>query len=60
MKSYYHSLGTITNALTDNGFVIEKIDETLPTEDFEESDSVGYEKLLKFPLFIFIRARKMR
>ena len=60
MKSFYHSLGTITNALTDNGFVIEKIDESLPTEDFEKSDPIGYKKLLYFPLFIFFRARKMR
>lgn len=58
MKSYYHSLGTITEALTGNGFVIEKMIEPLPLEQFRNADPNGYYKLLKFPLFIFFRAVK--
>ncbi|MFA6845645.1 MAG: class I SAM-dependent methyltransferase [Sphaerochaetaceae bacterium] len=58
MKSYYHSLGTITDALTNNGFAIERVLEPLPTNDFAKVDSKGYNKLLAFPLFICIRAVK--
>ena len=58
MKSYYHSLGTITDALTSNGFVIERILEPKPTDGFAENDREGYNKLLEFPLFICIRAVK--
>jgi ubiquinone/menaquinone biosynthesis C-methylase UbiE len=59
MKSYYHSLGTITEALTSNGFVIEKMIEPLPLEQFKNADPNGYYQLLKFPLFIFFRAVKV-
>ncbi len=58
MKSYYHSLGTITDALTSNGFVIEQILEPKPTDKFADNDREGYNKLLRFPLFIFFRAVK--
>lgn len=58
MKSYYHSLSNITEALSNNGFVIEKIIEPKPLDKFKEADEAGYEKLLKFPLFIFMRALK--
>ena len=58
MKSYYHSLSTITNALSDNGFIIEKILEPIPTEEFAKADIAEYKKLLRFPLFIVIRAIK--
>lgn len=34
MQSYYHSLGTICEALSENRFVIETILEPKPTEDF--------------------------
>ena len=58
MKSYYHSLGTITDALFVNKFVIEKIIEPLPIEKFKDEDPENYNKLRKFPMFIFIRAFK--
>jgi ubiquinone/menaquinone biosynthesis C-methylase UbiE len=59
MKSYYHSLSTITEALSNNKFIIERITESLPTKDFQESDPEGYQKLINFPMFIFIRAVKI-
>ena len=58
MKSYYHSLGTITDALTSNGFIIERVLEPMPIDEFAKFDTEGYNKLLQFPLFIFIRASK--
>ena len=58
MKSYYHSLGTIIDALTSNGFIIERILEPMPIDEFAKFDTEGYNKLLQFPLFIFIRASK--
>jgi ubiquinone/menaquinone biosynthesis C-methylase UbiE len=58
MPSYYHSLGTLTGALAGNGFVIERVLEPRPTREFQAADPEGYEKLLKFPLFICIRARR--
>jgi len=58
MKSYYHSLGTITGALSDNGFLIEKLTEPFPTEDFARANPQSYQELMRFPLFIFVRAVK--
>jgi hypothetical protein len=59
MPGYYHSPGSISDALTDNGFVIERILEPKPTARFKEIDAVDYQKLMKFPLFICMRTRKM-
>lgn len=58
MPSYYHSLGTMTEALAGNGFVIERMLEPKPIDEFRARDPEGYQKLLKFPLFICIRARR--
>lgn len=60
MPSYFHSLGSIAAAITDNGFAIEKILEPQPTEEFKNADRQEYEKLMKFPGFICFKARKMR
>jgi len=57
MTSYYHSLGEIIGSLTDTGFVVDKLLEPFPAEEFREADQRGWEKLQTFPLFIFIRAR---
>jgi ubiquinone/menaquinone biosynthesis C-methylase UbiE len=59
MPSYYHSLGSISDALTDNGFIIEKILEPKPIDKFKDADNEDYNKLMKFPLFICMRARKI-
>lgn len=58
MPSYYHSLGTITEALAGNGFVIERMLEPRPTEEFQAADPAGHQKLVRFPLFICVRARR--
>jgi len=59
MPSYYHSLGSLTGALNDSGFVIEKILEPKPTEDFKINDERNYNELMKFPSFICMKARKI-
>ena len=58
MKSYYHNLHTITDALNDNGFYIEKILEPQPVGKFRETTN-SYEEFMKFPLFICFLARKI-
>ncbi|MBN1700068.1 MAG: methyltransferase domain-containing protein [Spirochaetales bacterium] len=56
MPSYYHSLGSIAEALSGNGFVIERILEPRPLPEFKFTSPEDYEDLMKFPLFICIRA----
>jgi ubiquinone/menaquinone biosynthesis C-methylase UbiE len=58
VKSYYHSLGSITEALNTTGFDIELLREPLPTEEFRLADPQNYKKLCRFPLFICMRAKK--
>ncbi len=59
MTSYYHSLSCITEALSNSGFIIEKIIEPKPTKDFEKSDKKRYDNLVKFPAFICFKAVKV-
>jgi SAM-dependent methyltransferase len=59
MPSYYHSLGTLTEALAGNGFVVERVLEPRPTDEFRTADPEGYRKLCRFPLFICIRAKRI-
>ena len=40
------------------GFDIERILEPQPTEGFKRADPKGYEKHMKHPLILVIRARK--
>jgi SAM-dependent methyltransferase len=58
MPFYRRPLSAITGALWDTGFVIERLVEPLPTEDFKQADPEDYEKLLRMPGFMHIRARK--
>ncbi len=60
MPSYYHSLSSITEALSKSGFVIENIVEPKPTREFEKANKKGYEDLMKFPLFICFKAVKVK
>jgi ubiquinone/menaquinone biosynthesis C-methylase UbiE len=58
VPSYYHSLGSICEALSTNGFLIERVVEPKPTEEFRAADLKEYEKRARFPLFICFRVRK--
>jgi SAM-dependent methyltransferase len=55
---YRRSLGSITEALSGAGFVIERIVEPMPTEEFKRADPKDYDALMKIPEFMCIRARK--
>ena len=58
VKYYRRPLSTIAEDLYDAGFWIERLLEPLPTEDFKRLNPTGYERLMKNPWFLFIRARK--
>ncbi len=60
MTSYYHSLSTITEALSNSGFVIERLIEPKPTREFEKADKKRYDNLMKFPVFICFKALKTK
>ncbi len=60
MTSYYHSLSDITDALSNSGFVIERLIEPKPTKQFEKANKEQYDNLMKFPLFICFKAVKVR
>ncbi len=59
VKYYHHPLTYISAALRDTGFVIEHLHEPQPTEDMKRVSPESYEKLMKNPWFLVIRARKI-
>lgn len=59
VRFYRRSLTAITEALACSGFLIERLVEPLPTETFREKNPQGYEKLMKEPNFLTIRARRI-
>ncbi len=60
VRFFRRPLTAITGALTDAGFLIEKLVEPLPDEFFRETKPDAFERLLKHPEFILIRARIAR
>lgn len=48
----------LLNPLIEAGFVVDHILEPLPTEEFKKVDPRHHERLMKFPEFICVRARK--
>ncbi len=57
VKKYHRTFSTILNSLIDNGFVIEKIIEPLPTEELLEK-LPEHRDLFHKPDFMLIKARK--
>ena len=55
---YRRPLTAMSHDLESTGFVIERILEPQPTEDFKRVDQNGYEWHMKRPLFLVIRTRK--
>ncbi|MHB9291888.1 putative Ubiquinone biosynthesis O-methyltransferase [Hollandina sp. SP2] len=60
VQFYRRPLNKIFQPLVDNGFNMEKILEPEPTREFKEILPEVYERLLKRPNFLFIKARKIK
>ena len=58
VHSYRRPLGECLAPLTDNGFLIDKLTEYRPTEEFARLDPRHYRELSAFPAFMGIRAVK--
>jgi SAM-dependent methyltransferase len=58
VRFYRRPLTAISQALDSTGFVIERLLEPQPTEDFRRVHPEGYERLTKNPWFLVVRARK--
>ncbi len=58
VQFYRRPLSEILKPLHLNGFVIEKLIEPMPTDDFRREQPDTYEKWTKRPQFLFIRAQK--
>jgi len=57
VRFYRRPLTATTNALADAGFVIERLVEPTPDEEFRRSKPEAYQNALKHPDFLLIRAR---
>jgi ubiquinone/menaquinone biosynthesis C-methylase UbiE len=58
MPYYRRPLGKLTDSLAGAGFVIERIVEPFPSEEFKLKDPEHYEKLCREPGFMCVRAMK--
>ncbi|HEX6733007.1 MAG TPA: methyltransferase domain-containing protein, partial [Pyrinomonadaceae bacterium] len=58
MPSFRRPLGEVLNPLVEAGFILEKMTEAQPTDEFKDADPKDYEELSKRPGFLCIRARK--
>lgn len=55
---YYRPLSAITEGLAQTGFMIERLTETQPTEEYQAADPEGYVKRMENASFLCVRARK--
>lgn len=58
VPSYRRPMAAVISPLLDAGFVLERILEPTPTEQFREADPENHEKLSRTPGFLCVRARK--
>ena len=58
IQYYRRPLSAIIEALVTAGFAIERLLEPLPTDAFRELKPKSYERLLRYPEFLFVRARR--
>jgi SAM-dependent methyltransferase len=58
MPSYRRPLAEVINPLLEAGFNLDKVLEPQPTEEFKSADAEDYEKLLRNPGFMCLRALK--
>ena len=57
MPSFRRSMQEFLQPLLDAGFLLERILEPLPTDEFRQADPVRYKSLLRRPGFLCVRAR---
>lgn len=58
VRSLRRPLGELVSGLVDAGFVIDRLLEPRPTEEFMAADPEEYAKLMRRPGFLCVRARK--
>jgi SAM-dependent methyltransferase len=58
MPSYRRPLGAVLNPLIEAGFALDCVLEPLPTEQFREADPEEYDRLVRQPGFLCLRAVK--
>jgi len=58
VQFYRRPLTAISQALDSAGFVVERLLEPQPTDEFRRAQPKEYEKLMKNPWFLCVRARK--
>ena len=58
MPSYRRSFEEVLMPVINSGFVLDKVHEPLPTEDFRSTDPIRYQSLTHRPGFLCVRARK--
>ena len=58
IKMYRRPLGEMLNPLVDAGFRLDRVLEPQPTEQFKETDPIRYEKCIRQPAFLCIKAMK--
>ncbi len=57
MPSYRRSLEEIVGPVLEAGLVLERVHEPLPTEEFRQADPKRFERLMRRPGFLCVRAR---
>jgi len=57
VRFFRRPLTSITGALTDAGFVIDRLVEPRPTEEFRDMNPESFKRILKRPEFLLIRGR---
>ena len=58
VPSYRRPLSAVINPLIATGFVLDKVLEPLPVEEFKLTDPEGFEELMRNPGFLCVRAMK--
>ncbi len=56
LVSYHHTFETIFNALNQNGFVVNHLLETTPSDSIKNKYPMFYERTSKYPSFCAISA----
>jgi len=58
VPSFRRPLMEVFNTVAEAGFCVDRVVEPLPTEEFEQQNPADYEKLVKRPSFLCVRAQK--